>query len=105
MVSDFDSVRCIRLSATKSIPSEGLDKTTLPCYTDGVPVDEANMTIQRIQDFINGELQVIAEELREEALELRYEEFVMEMYGADPRFYGPDYGADDCDGVWFWDDM
>lgn len=59
--------------------------------------------MNRILDFINGELQMIADELRQELVDIQYDDMVLQRMMADPRFYGPDYGADDCNGDWAWD--
>lgn len=46
---------------------------------------------------------MIADELRQDLVDIQYDDMVLQRMMADPRFYGPDYGADDCDGDWAWD--
>lgn len=38
-----------------------------------------------------------------ETVELMVDEMELEMLMADPRFFGPDAGADDCNGSWYWE--
>lgn len=52
-------------------------------------IDEVRMSVmQRIQDFINGELQVIADELRDEVVDAQYQDYLDEMYLIQASYYG-----------------
>ena len=62
-----------------------------------VLIDEAYMTaLQRIQDFINAELQALADEYREEIVAAQYQDYIDEMYLAQASYYG----YDDIDSEW-----
>lgn len=54
-------------------------------------------------DAVNAELREIADGIVESRMAEYADELDMEMLLADPRFFGPDYGADDCDGPWYWE--
>ena len=41
-------------------------------------------------DEINSELELLAAEQSEEAVAIQYDRMMQEMYGADPRWFGPD---------------
>ena len=41
-------------------------------------------------DEINSELQLLAAEQAEEAVAIQYDQMMEEMYGSDPRWFGPD---------------
>ena len=43
------------------------------------------------EDFINKQLAEVAEEYREDYVEILYNDFLEAMYGTDPRFFGPDW--------------
>lgn len=54
-------------------------------------------------DAVNAELNEIAAGIVETRMVEYADELDMQMLLADPRFFGPDYGADDCDGFWYWE--
>ena len=56
----------------------------------------------RIQNFINGELQIIADDLRQEAVDIQYEDMIDELAELAAQ-YAFDDGANDCEGPWYWD--
>ena len=47
--------------------------------------------IERIEAFINEQLAEIAEENRAEYVDILYNDFLEEMYGSDPRWFGADW--------------
>lgn len=56
------------------------------------------------------EINLLCSEIAAEEAEARIkdladliEQVEMDSLLADPRFYGPDYGADDCGGLFYWD--
>lgn len=49
---------------------------------------------------INQELQELAQESYDEQAEIMYDEMMNEMYGSDPRWFGPDT---DDEGPWYWE--
>lgn len=59
--------------------------------------------IQRIENFINGELQLIADELKEEIVDAQYEAMYDEYLEAMYLEAIMDQGADDCGGEWNWE--
>lgn len=46
--------------------------------------------IQKIENYINGELQLIADDLKEEIIDIQYEDYMEEMY---LRYEQYDYDA------------
>ena len=57
----------------------------------------------RIQNFINGELQIIADDLRQEAVDIQYEDMIDELAELAAQYTFVDEGANDCEGPWYWD--
>jgi hypothetical protein len=57
-------------------------------------------SLQRIDDFINGELQLIADDLKQEIVDGQYEDLQEELYLAE-LMNQQDW--DDCDGPWYWE--
>lgn len=60
-------------------------------------------SMTRIQNFINGELQVIADDLRQEAVDIQYEDMIDELAELAAQYTFADGGANDCEGPWYWD--
>lgn len=53
------------------------------------------------------EINALCREIAEETLEDEHNELAElledEHLAADPHYHGPDAGADDCDGLFYWD--
>lgn len=56
-------------------------------------------SLQRIDDFINGELQLVADDLRQEVVDAQYEDMMEERWIAEMD----QYQYDDCSGPWWWE--
>ena len=56
-------------------------------------------SLQRIDDFINGELQLVADDLRQEVVDAQYEDMMEERWIAEMD----QYKYDDCSGPWWWE--
>jgi len=54
-------------------------------------------------DDLNALCAEIAAEEAERQVNEFADELEMEMLLADPRFFGPDYGSDDCGGLFYWE--
>lgn len=63
-------------------------------------------SMDRIQNFINGELQIIADDLRQEVVDAQYEDMIdelAELAELASQYTFADDGANDCDGPWYWE--
>jgi hypothetical protein len=54
-------------------------------------------------DEVNELCAEVAAENAEQIVNDYADELDMEMLLADPRFFGPDYGSDDCGGLFYWE--
>ena len=52
-------------------------------------------------DLINTELQYLAQDHRDELVDLQYDEMMEATYGSDPRWDAP--GFDWNEGLWYWE--
>jgi hypothetical protein len=68
-----------------SLPNILLDRIIMSSYNACVGASDT------IRNYINTVLQDVTEEYIDDYVDIMYDEYLEAMYGADPRYFGPDW--------------